>query len=136
MRGGESKKRHPLRPFPRGGRDCVPRNSAREAAAGAPPLLKPSPPPPRTFPPRTAVSANLVPAVAKPSTFWAAPAGTNTALGPSKTYAIDGVTITATAGNHGGGISDFSTVTLTNEKLVSNNRGAGQQGLGTCVNQC
>src|ERR1700722_3854629 len=83
-----------------------------------------------------ALMAAPLPALAGTITFFGAPAGTNTVLGASQSYAIDGVTITATAGNHGGGVSDFSTVTLTNEKLVSNNRGAGQQGLGVCVNQC
>lgn len=82
-----------------------------------------------------ALMAAPVPALAGTITFFSAPTG-NTVLGASLTYAIDGVTITATAGNHGGGIADFSTVTLTNENLVNNNRGAGQQGLGVCLHEC
>jgi hypothetical protein len=82
-----------------------------------------------------ALMAAPLPAMAGTITFFGAPTG-NTVLGASQSYAIDGVSITATAGNHGGGIADFSTVTLTNEKLVNNNRGAGQQGLGVCLHEC
>src|SRR5271170_7147205 len=82
-----------------------------------------------------ALMAAPLPAMAGTINFTSGPSGVNTVLGVSQNYSIDGVTITATAGNHGAGGADFSTVTLSTasnvtEDLVTNNRGAGNQGLG------